>query len=93
MSERPLCKCHGEPMTWSSHWRCAIKLREAVRRRYCQWCEAHPGYARRYSRQWREAHREWSSLSSYKRKLRARIKFKQAKLAELNELLGVVSAS
>lgn len=47
MTDRPVCKCHGEPMYWATetresrpsfggYWRCAVKKREHERARYAR---------------------------------------------------------
>ena len=32
MTDRPLCKCHGEPMVSPKNWQCRVKSRERNRR-------------------------------------------------------------
>lgn len=59
--EKPLCECHGEPMSWNrdvrgrmgGFWRCAIKRRAYERNKRA----TDPAYAARVRKQ----HNEWQT--------------------------------
>jgi len=58
--DRPLCKCHGLPMTCPSGWRCSIRHSKTV----CRYQSLHPEKQRRYY----ESNRE--KVLKYKRHYR-----------------------